>query len=193
MNDPYSQPGSHCLINKFGITDAAQLAAVESRLVSIRDVQAARESIPGNFGLSHIQKFHRFLFRDVYEWAGRTRTVDISKPGGHFCHWRYVDEEVSAVLSELAEDGYLVGFKRETFLDALTKYYGELNVRHPFREGNGRTLRAFLRQLSAAAGYQLDWSELSKAENIEACRIHLNTADATMLRQVLDPVVSRIS
>lgn len=192
MSDPYAEPGSDCLSNKLGITDPEMLAEAEFRLVSIREVQASRSSIPGNFGLGHLQKFHHFLFRDVYTWAGKTRTVDISKPGGHFCHWRYVDDEVSTVLAELAQDGYLVGFNRESFISSLANYYGELNVRHPFREGNGRTIRAFLRQLSAAAGYQLDWSELSKSENIEACKIHLSTTDATMLKAVLDPVVSRI-
>jgi cell filamentation protein len=193
VSDPYAEPGSDCLSNKLGITDPEMLAEAEFRLVSIREVQASRSSIPGNFGLGHLQKFHHFLFQDVYTWAGKTRTVDISKPGGHFCHWRYVDDEVSTVLAELAQDGYLVGFNRESFISSLANYYGELNVRHPFREGNGRTIRAFLRQLGAAAGYQLDWSELSKSENIEACRIHLNTTDATMLKAVLDPVVSRIS
>ncbi len=193
MNDPYSQRGSTCLINKLGITDPDKLVEVEFRLVSIRDVQAARASIPGNFGLGHLREFHRFLFGDVYLWAGQTRTVDISKPGGEFCHWRYVDDEVRTILAELQSDGLMVGFHRDAFVAGLAHYYGELNVRHPFREGNGRTLRAFLRQLGAAAGFRLDWSELNKSENIEACRIHLNTTDTTMLKTVLDPVVSRIS
>jgi cell filamentation protein len=190
--DPYSSNGN-CLDNKLGISDPRVLATAEFRLVSVRDVQASRISIPGSFGLSHLQEFHRFLFQDVYAWAGKTRTVDISKPGGYFCHWRYIDDEVSTVLAELATDGYLVGFDRDAFLSSLAHYYGELNVRHPFREGNGRTLRAFLRQLSAAAGFQLDWSELNTAENIEACRVHLNTNDTTMLKRVLGPVVHRMS
>jgi cell filamentation protein len=191
--DPYCWPGTDCLENKLGIRDAESLAAVEFRLVSIRDVQAAQVSIPGNFGMTHLQDFHRFPFRDVYIWAGQARSVDISKPGGHFCHWRYLDDQVSSVLAGLADDGYLVGLNRETFINALAHYYGELNVCHPFREGNGRTLRAFLRQLSAAAGYQTDWSELDKASNVEACRIHLNTADLSMLISVLNPVVRRMN
>jgi cell filamentation protein len=180
------------LINKLGIVDATKLAHAEFRLASIRDVQASRSSIPGNFGLSHLQEFHRFLFQDVYPWAGKTRTVDISKPGATFCHWRYVDDEVSAVLAELSAEGHLIGFNRDAFLASLAHFYGELNVRHPFREGNGRTLRAFLRQLGAAAGFQLDWSELNTIDNVEACRIHLNTTDTTMLKRILDPVVRRI-
>ncbi|MDR6322804.1 Fic/DOC family protein [Actinoplanes couchii] len=165
---------------------------MEFRIVSVRDVQAARTSIPGGYGLTHLQAFHRFLFQDLYLWAGKTRTVDISKPGARFCHWRFIDDQVGAVLSELEEEEYLIGLKHDIFVNRLAHYYGELNVLHPFREGNGRTLRAFLRQVGAAAGFQLDWSELSKTENIEACRVHLNTADITMLVTVLRPIVSRL-
>lgn len=170
MTDPYVLPGTDCLANKLNITDPERLLQAEFRIVSVRDVQAARTSIPGGYGLAHLQGFHRFLFQDIYGWAGRTRTVDISKPGARFCHWRYVDDQVGAVLSQLEDEAYLLGLRRDVFVDRLAHYYGEINVLHPFREGNGRTLRAFLRQVGAAAGYQLDWSELSRAENIEACR-----------------------
>lgn len=118
------------------------------------------------------------------------RTVDISK-GVTFCHWRYIEDQVTAILAALENDGHLLGFNRDTFVQSLAHYYGELNVCHPFREGNGRTMRAFLRQLGAAAGYQLDWSELSAAENIDACRHHLLTTDTSLLVAALQPVVRR--
>jgi cell filamentation protein len=191
VSDPYAIPGSECLANKLGITDAERLAQAEARLVSVRDVQIARITIPGDYGLAHLQRFHRLLFGDVYEWAGQTRTVDIYKPGAPFCHWRYVEDQVNAILGALAADGYLVGYNQEAFVRSLAHYYGELNVCHMFREGNGRTHRAFLRQLAAAAGYQLDWSELSSSENIEACRVHLQSADVSRLVAVLGPVVRR--
>jgi cell filamentation protein len=191
VTDPYAWADSECLANKLGILDSEVLQQVEARLASIRDVQASRMTIPGNYGLAHLQKFHRVLFGDVYEWAGQTRSVDISKPGARFCHWRYIEDQVSATLGPLAAEGYLVGYNQEAFLRSLAHYYGELNVRHPFREGNGRTVRAFLRQLAAAAGYQLDWSELSRSENVEACRAHLMSADTSRLISVLRPVVRR--
>ncbi|MEH1099345.1 Fic/DOC family protein [Micromonospora sp. CPCC 205561] len=191
--DPYCWPDSDCLRNKLGITDPDQLREVEFRLVSVREIQAARLIIPGNYGLEHLQTFHRHLFADLYQWAGQSRTVDISKPGARFCHWRYIDDQVSAVLSRLVEDGYLLGLRREVFVDALAHYYGELNVCHPFREGNGRTIRAFLRQLAAAAGYLLDWSELDSETNVEACRLHLVTADTSLLVTALRRVVRRLT
>ncbi|MET9299974.1 hypothetical protein ABZX66_11675 [Micromonospora aurantiaca] len=127
MTDPYCWPGTDCLANKLGLRDAAALRDAEFRLVSIRDVQAARTIIPGNYGLGHLQAFHRHLFGDLYKWAGQTRTVDISKPA-RFCHWRFIDDQVSTVLTGLSEDGFLLGLRREAFVESLAHYYGEHRV-----------------------------------------------------------------
>ncbi|HTF09636.1 MAG TPA: Fic family protein [Asanoa sp.] len=135
---------------------------------------------------------HELLFRDVYGWAGQARTVDISKPGVYFCNWRFVEDEVTAVLDRLKDDGFLAGVRIVEFTSSLAHYYGELNVRHPFREGNGRAIRAFLRQLGAAAGYRLDWSELSRDDNISACQDHYQTGNTAELVKVLQPVVRRL-
>lgn len=72
MTDPYVWPGTTCLRNKFGIRDSDELARLEARIVAVRDVQLAREPLPGEFNSEHLQAFHRFLFRDIYEWAGNT-------------------------------------------------------------------------------------------------------------------------
>jgi cell filamentation protein len=165
---------------------------LEARIVGIRSAEVAQNTIPGDYNLAHLKAFHYALFSDVYDWAGETRTVDIAKAGSQFCHWRFVDDEVSAVLAELAGDGHLIGFNQPAFVQTLAHYYGELNARHPFREGNGRALRAFLRQLSAGAGFHLDWTELSESGNVEACRENLLTADTKLLVEVLRPVVRRI-
>lgn len=192
MTDPYTWPDASCLKNKLGITDPAELAKAEARIVSIRDVQLAREPLPGEYNLPHLQRFHWFLFRDIYDWAGRSRTVDIAKDGVPFCSWRFLDDEVSAVLRNLARDRWLLNLAREDFVDLLAFHYGELNARHPFREGNGRTQRAFLRQISAAAGWRLEWSGLNKESNTAASKANLISADHTQLATMLDPIVTRI-
>ncbi|WP_370943103.1 Fic/DOC family protein [Amycolatopsis sp. cg5] len=192
MTDPYSVPGGHCLRNKLGISDASKLKEVEARIVSARDVELARESLPGEYNLAHLQSFHYALFRDIYDWAGKTRTVNISKDKSPFCSWQYVEDETSAVLAKLENHGWLTGLRRDPFIALLAEFYGELNARHPFREGNGRTLRAFLRQLSAAAGWRLDWSALNRADNIAASEHNLITASTRKLVEVLEPVVVRM-
>jgi cell filamentation protein len=192
VTDPYVIPGSECLQNLLGLTDWNELRTVEARIISIRDVELARTVLPGEYNLAHLQAFHRHLFQDVYSWAGQLRTVDIAKDGLRFGNWKFVDEQVSAVLAKLEDDNWLASLPRETFVVKLAFYYGEINAVHPFREGNGRAQRAFLRQLSAAAGWHLDWSELNKSDNIMASRHNLRTATTDQLAKVINPVVVRI-
>ncbi|MFD1051057.1 Fic/DOC family protein, partial [Kibdelosporangium lantanae] len=127
MTDPYVIPGTNCLKNKFSIDDAGVLRDLEARIVSIRDVEIARSVLPGEYNSEHLQAFHRQLFQDVYDWAGRFRIVDISKGDTHFCRWSHLDDEVSAVLAELERDGWLIGLPRDRFVERLAHYYGELN------------------------------------------------------------------
>jgi cell filamentation protein len=192
VTDPYVIPGSECLQNLLGLTDLNELRTVEARIISIRDVELARTVLPGEYNLAHLQAFHHHLFQDVYSWAGQLRTVDIAKDGLRFGNWKFVDEQVSAVLAKLEDDNWLASLPRETFVVKLAFYYGEINAVHPFREGNGRAQRAFLRQLSAAAGWHLDWSELNKSDNIMASRHNLRTATTDQLARVIAPVVVRI-
>lgn len=158
----------------------------------MRDVEVMRETLPGEYNLDHLKRFHRQLFRDVYDWAGESRCVDISKPGAQFCHWRYIDDEVSGVLGGLAGEDLLMGLKQGPFVERLAHYYGETNARHPFREGNGRTQRAFFRQLAASAGWRIDWSELTQEENIRACRDNFVTGSTDSLIKMLEPMVSHL-
>lgn len=187
--DPYSLPGSACLRNKLGIVDSAVLRDVEARIVSIRDVELARQTLPGEYNLEHYQRFHQHLFQDVYDWAGELRQVDITKDGSRFAHWRYISEQVSTVLAELVSEGLLIGRTHAGFVARLAYYYGELNALHPFREGNGRALRAFLRQVSAAAGWRVDWSTLHPERNIQAARHSLLTGRSDELVRILAPLV----
>ena len=192
FRDPYCLPNG-CLRNKLNITDPEKLAVVEARIVSVRDVQLAVQSLPGGYDLEHYLRFHRSLFRDVYDWAGKTRTVNISKGSDVvFAPWQFVEDQLSTVLGELENDHWLMGKSPDAFLSRLAYYYGELNARHPFREGNGRTLRAFLRQLAAAAGWRLDWSALNREDNINASRHNFITASPDQLMDVLRPVVHMI-
>lgn len=92
----------------------------------------------------------------------------------------------------VAAEGLLAGRRRDAFVAGLSDLYGDINAVHPFREGNGRTQRAFLRQVAAAAGWRVDWSGLDARANERASRVNLATADSTALVALLDPVVMQI-
>lgn len=191
MTDPYCWPGSACLRNLLGIRTEERLRRSEALIVAAREVQLMDTTLPGQYDLEHLKNFHLRLFGDVYDWAGTPRTVDIDK-GVPFCHWRYLEDQASARLRELREkDALLVGFNRSHFVGRFAYHYGEINALHPFREGNGRTQRAFLRQLAAAAGWRVDWSLTTKDENDAACRENLTTGRVDRLVALVDAVVRR--
>lgn len=187
--DPYSWPGSDCLCNKFGITDTGRLHVLEARIVSVRDVELSVNSLPGEYNLEHLMQFHRALFGDIYEWAGELRTVNIHKTGSMFAAYQFLDDEMTSLLRQSVQDNWLRGLRRRAFIERPA-CYGEINPRYPFREGNGRTQRTFIRQMSASAGWRLDWSELRRDDNNRACAVNLNTTRTDVLVDVLEPIVS---
>jgi len=112
--------------------------------------------IPGNFDLAHLCAIHERLFQDVYEWAGRLRTINISKNESIFCSCGMLEYYMGDIYKRLVKDNYLRGLNTAEFVDKFTNFYGDVNALHPFREGNGRATRSFIAQLAKQAGYELD-------------------------------------
>lgn len=187
--DPYLDLEHGVLRNLLGITDPAELADAEAALVATRIVDLQRTDLPGGYDLDHLQEFHEHLFGDVYDWAGELRTVPIGK-GAPFCHPADLRAEGGRVFSRLAGARHLRGLDRAAFVDGLTVLFAELNALHPFREGNGRTLRAFLAQLARAAGHPVRWAGLSADENRAASRA-AHAGDCRPLRALLERHVAR--
>jgi cell filamentation protein len=145
--------------------------------------------LAGKYDLDHLRAFHRFIFGDIYAWAGELRTVDITK-FDTFCRWIHLDSYGKEVFGKLARAEYLRGKERSAFIAALAETYADINALHPFREGNGRTQRAFLQQLARDAGHPLSWANLSAAEN-ENASIAGFSGDLGPLVTVLDKLVER--
>lgn len=186
MTDPYCWPGTECLRNLLGIRAAAELERAEEEIVGHRYADLAARSLPGSFGVEHLLRFHHTLFQDVYDWAGKIRTVDIAK-GVPFCRHQFLPDQLGALFGGLAEDGYLVGLAAGPFVEKFAFLYGELNALHPFREGNGRTQRAFLRQFARAARWDVDGKGLDAAANVRECFAYRRTFDVTPLIALLEP------
>lgn len=166
-DDFYCYPNSYVLKNKFNITDAEELKKAEREITSLRTAQLMLEPIKGNFDFEYFKQIHLFLFGDIYEWAGRIRRVNISK-GNQFCLYQYIEDQMNDVLFQLRDENYLEGLDIPIIAERLAYYLGEINAVHPFRDGNGRTQRAFIEELAAHNGYKLDWIKISKEEMIEA-------------------------
>ena len=187
--DPYLDLQSGVLRNRLGITDAKQLRQVEAELTASRIYDVIRDPIPGRYDLTHLRAFHQHIFQDVYDWAGELRTVSIGR-GRLFSLPQHLEADADELFSWLARSEHLRGRDRDTFVDDLTELFADLNALHPFRDGNGRTQRAFLGQLAVDAGHPIHWAAMDPAENVAASKA-AHEGDTDALRTLLDRLVHR--
>jgi cell filamentation protein len=132
--DPYSYRGSRVLKNIPGIRNIAALKRFETAITA----QRADEPLPtGRFSVSHYQAVHRHLFQDVYRWAGRVRTVRITKGASTFCYPEHISNELKRIFGWLKQQAFLGGRSPEDFASGAAHFLAELNAVHPFRDGNG--------------------------------------------------------
>jgi cell filamentation protein len=120
------------------------------------------------YNLAYLQQIHRYLFRDVYDWAGEIRTVDISKADTRFCNVNRIEPEANKLFLALSKANWLEGLERSALVRAAAEFFGDLNVIHPFREGNGRAQRILFEHIIVNAGYEIDWWVVGESEWIQA-------------------------
>lgn len=162
--DDYVYPGTDVLRNKAGIRDQQALDAFEADATAVRMLELWEQPIAGCFDFSHLCGIHRHLFQDVYEWAGEIRTVDISRDSSRFANASRIESYLGGELSKLPGENWLRGLPPDPFVARLAHYMGEINATHPFREGNGRTQRAFCALLAEQAGYFIDFESVDQAQ-----------------------------
>lgn len=185
--DPYLDAATGILRNRLGIHTEHGLREAEAGLTIAAVADLGVRLLPGHYDLEHLCDFHREIFGDLYDWAGCIRTVNIAKIDP-FCIHQHIQTYSEHVFTALRKEGHLLGLPLPLFLDRLTHYYAEVNAIHPFREGNGRTQRAFFYQLCRVAGWPVDWSDMDGDENVEASVASLR-GDNEPLRRMLERLV----
>ena len=110
---------------------------------------------------------HFYIFQDLYTWAGELRKVDIAK-GNMFCRAMFLENQADVVFSGIRNDGYLEGLDYDQFVKRLAYHFSEINALHPFREGNGRSQREFIRELALYNHYAIDFSYATGKEMLDA-------------------------
>ena len=149
------------LENKLGITNSAELAREEERISKKKAVELFESGsldklAPGRF--ASLQAIHKALFKDIYDFAGELRTVNLAKGNFRFAPLMYLE----AALANIDK------MPQSTF-DEIVEKYVEMNIAHPFREGNGRSTRLWLDQmLKAGIGQVVDWSKVDKEDYLLA-------------------------
>jgi len=164
--DPYCFPDTAILRNRFGIHDEQILAEAERALSEV-----AADSIdfaPQPYDLAYLQQIHHRLFSDLYDWAGQLRTVDISKNDTHFCVTGRIEPEANKLFKMLADANGFQGMDRGNLINACAELFGDLNVVHPFREGNGRAQHILFEHIIVNAGYEISWWPVEPVKWIQA-------------------------
>ena len=164
-DDTYCYPRSTVLKNLLQLKDQAELEAFEAEITT----QRASEPLPaGHLDAEHYKAIHHHLFQDVYAWAGKVRSVRISKGGNAFCFPEHIDREMTKLFGSLAKKKNLAGLDKEQFAKEAAHFLAEVNAIHPFREGNGRVQLSFLTLLADKAGHAFDLERLSPGDILTA-------------------------
>ena len=167
-NSVYCYPDSEVLVNKFDVRVGTELFKIENDITIYKLYLLREKGITGNFDVEHFINIHKFIFEDIYPFAGLYRNENIAKDNFMFAKWEFIEENMKIIFEELKNENYLADLDKEKFAERLTYYMSELNVLHPFREGNGRTTREFIRQLALKNGYSLDLSEFNAKDILNA-------------------------
>lgn len=167
-NSNYCYENSNVLINKFDIKDSQKLEELEKVVISSKLMELRGKGIVGKFDINHFIFIHKFLFEDIYYFAGKFRNENIAKGNFKFAEWKFIDSQLNILLMKLKEENYLVGLDRKKLSDRLAYYMSELNVLHPYREGNGRTIREFIRELAYKNRYNLDFDKYDSHELLQS-------------------------
>lgn len=182
-------PGTSVLVNKLGIQNQAQLDENETLIVGVKSLQFELAPFPEPLDFNYYKKLHRFLFDELYEWAGTVRSIDLSKQHTRFCPVSEIESLAGRMFSRIEQMDFLCGLPREDFIAELTDFYSSVNYLHPFREGNGRTQRLYFRQLAQRAGYKLDFAAVD-SDRMMIATIHAASGIEETLRNVFDEIIT---
>ena len=147
--------------NKLGITDSAELARMEEKISKAKALELFEKGILSSFPVGSFEglaTIHKYLFDEIYDFAGKIRTVNIAKGNFRFAPVMYLETALQSVSA----------MPQSTFDEIIEKYV-EMNIAHPFREGNGRSTRIWLDMiLRKELGMVVDWSRVDKEDYLLA-------------------------
>ena len=190
-DDFYCYPNTNVLMNQFDIRDYEKLQDTERKLSYAKITHLTANPFKGTFDLKYLQKIHRFIFEDIYTWAGRIRGGQFfSKGETEFCRAPMIYTYADNVFGKLRNEKCLRGLPRENFIERMAYFMAEINTLHPFREGNGRTQRVFFEELARRARYEINFGNVESDELLEADIAAYNKDYAPMILLLNEKIVS---
>ena len=165
VNDPYCYVGTKVLKNRANIRRVKELRQFELAMTT----QRFDEPLPaGRFSVSHYCTVHHHLFQDVYSWAGKFRSVRISRNKSAFCYPENIAKEMRTLFANLRKRNFLRDLSQKEFAVRAAHFLAELNAIHAFRDGNGRAQLAFVIMLADRAGHPVNLAKLRPVKFLEA-------------------------
>ena len=186
--DPYLDPKTGILSNLFDVADQVKLDQIEAEITVSIIATLDEHPIVGNFDLDHLMAIHKRLFSQIYSWAGKLRTVEITKDDTRFAPVAYLRQAANEIFSELKSEEYLDNLDDQTYAKCFTHYYSEVNLLHPFREGNGRAERVLFSLLTKRSGRHVAWDIMDPDEAVRA-NIAAYHGDESHLEVLLEPLL----
>jgi cell filamentation protein len=178
------------LTNKLGITNPDALAAAVSECTSRRLTELQASPIRGGFDASHLQEIHRYLYQDVYDWAGELRRIE---KGG--APTPDMESALNRIFDRLNRENLLKGFDRDEWMRRATDYSEELRSLHPFLAGNDLAIQEFATELARKNNLQLEWRETPESANDAVAFAEQAERSAQLRRLIMlavdaDPIAS---
>lgn len=189
-HDKYCYPNSDVLVNLLNIRDSTLLDEAEAEFTAerYRTYEPSQQTL-SDFSFEHLKHLHHHLFQDLFEWAGETRDVDISKGDTRFCTWTRIEPEAIKLFRTIP--ALADCHSHNEIVDRVADLYCELNLLHPFREGNGRVLRFFFEELLYTLGYDVSWPQISQQDWIDANIAGVNL-DLSLLIMIFEQAITEL-
>ncbi len=186
--DHYVYEGTDILINKYDCRDEEKLRDLEALSTAGNIAYLQLHPIAGRFDFNHLKAIHRFIFQDLYDWAGQTRNIDISK-NNLFCRAQFIEDYAQSVFSDFYSSCQESKTDHTAFVRTLASHYADMNALHPFREGNGRSQREFTRELCLKCGYVFDLTRTGQSDMLEASIESFNTGNCSKFVEIFTQTV----
>lgn len=188
ITDPYVYPGTDVLRNTVGLMDPDDAFRFERNMSFARRRQLEINPVQGGFDLRHLCRIHRQLYQDVWDWAGQIRTVEISKGSSQFHPHTLIRLAFAGEVEKFLASSALLSnphVNDDAFVHDAAELLSMVNYIHAFREGNGRTQRAYIDQIAGLSGRRLTWRNVSRLDNEQASIRAFNSATGAPLEPML--------
>ena len=175
INSKYTYKDSDVLKNKLDIRDEAKLKDYEKKIVALK-LLSIRKIVKDRFDTCYNEKrlkfIHEHLFIEVYDFAGKYREENITKDNFKFSEYMYIEDNIKEIMKKIDLEK-LKKLNFDELVIFISNLMTDLNVLHPFREGNGRATREFVRELLEDLGYEINFFEIDYEKIVTASKLEV--------------------